>query len=387
MRIAYEGVVYRNPHPNYEAAEASASSLCWSHLGSHQPILLCAFRIGQAKVSPDGDLRLMQSADAGRTWRIMPSPLARLRTTGAPNLAGFHLGSDRSGTNIVAGARMWIATPGSPDWNDEAGGVVDADAVTARAARAAEWDPPQCFDFRPGPQEWAIPCGGPLSLGSQRWLLPMESHYRPVRSDWLRRYRAFTVRSTDDGFRWSEPRPSLNGDDGRLAYYDQRMERLPSGRILSLAWVHDVVADRTLTARAGWSDDDGRTWSPPHDTGMLGGPLNPLRLDDGRILAVYNRRSPPTGVRCCLSDDEGRTWQTANEFVIWDEARRAVTGERATEPEGRDRDGPLWGEMWGWTFGTPVAVQAPDGTVIVTFYAAGFDGLRAIRVVQLDLDA
>ena len=31
--------------------------------------------------------------------------------------------------------------------------------------------------------------------------------------------------------------------------------------------------------------------------------------------------------------------------------------------------------MWGWTFGTPTAVQAPDGSVLVTFFASGFDGV------------
>ena len=41
--------------------------------------------------------------------------------------------------------------------------------------------------------------------------------------------------------------------------------------------------------------------------------------------------------------------------------------------------------MWGWTFGTPTAVQAPDGSVLVTFFASGFDGVTAIHCVRIDL--
>jgi hypothetical protein len=41
--------------------------------------------------------------------------------------------------------------------------------------------------------------------------------------------------------------------------------------------------------------------------------------------------------------------------------------------------------MWGWTFGTPTAVQAPDGSLLVTFFAAGFDGISAIRFVRVEL--
>jgi hypothetical protein len=387
MRVLYDGIVYCNPHPNYRAADASASSLTWSRLQSVSPALLCAFRVGQAKTSPDGELRLMLSHDLGRNWQSVRSPLGYLRTHDGPNLAGFQLGSDVSGLTVLAGARMWIAAPESSEWSGAAGGVVDADSVVTRVLPASDWDLPSCFDFRPAENEWAIPCGPPLSLGSNHWLLPMESHSRPLKSDWLRRYRAFTVRSSDGGVTWGNPLPSLNSDDGVLAYYDQRMERLASGRILTIAWVHDVKRDITISARAGWSEDDGRSWTAPHDLGILGGPINPLRLKDGRIFAVYNRRTAPTGVRCCLSEDDGLTWQTGEEIIIWDEARRAVTGERAAAAERRQTDAPLWGAMWGWTFGTPVSVQAPDETVLITFFAAGQDGVRAIRVVQLELGA
>src|SRR3712207_2491797 len=147
----------------------------------------------------------------------------------------------------------------------------------------------------------------------------MERHGKARTPGWLRRYHAFVAVSDDDGRTWPSHYPCLNGD-GRLAYYDQRMVVLPGGRVLSMAWVHDVDEDATLTAQAGTSDDGGVTWSRPWDTGIVGGPVNPIALSDGRLFAVYNRRTSPAGVRCAVSDDEGVTWRLDEEFVIYDEA-------------------------------------------------------------------
>jgi hypothetical protein len=213
----------------------------------------------------------------------------------------------------------------------------------------------------------------------------MERHALAHVPDWLRRYHAFAVFSHDDGRTWVDATPTINDPDERVVYYDQRMVELPDGRLLTIAWVHDVVGDVTLTARAAYSSDRGRSWSAPFDTGIQGGPINPLLLADGRVLAVFARRTTPNGIRAVLSEDGGATWLVEDEFVLWDEASRRVAGERAADQERAPEDPSLWGTMWGWTFGTPTAVQAPDGSVLVTFFASGFDGVSAIRSVRLEL--
>jgi hypothetical protein len=214
----------------------------------------------------------------------------------------------------------------------------------------------------------------------------MERHARSYVPDWLRRYHAFAVFSADDGATWADPIPTLNDPDERLAYYDQRMAALPDGRILTVAWVHDVVDDVTLTGRAAYSEDGGRTWGAPFDTGMLGGPINPTRLRDGRLLATIARRTVPRGIRVVLSQDEGRTWDVDHELVAWDEASRRVTGEVLRSRDRGEDEASLWGTMWGWTFGTPTPVQLPHGAVAISFFATGDDGVTAIRCVKIEVE-
>ena len=380
MEVLGQSVVYRNPYPAFRSRVASASSVCWSRAGDPSGHLLCAFRVGEAKMSPDGRATVRASDDLGASWVDRPSPLGDAGE--GANEAGIHLGADASGTTILAASRMRMATPGASDWSDEAAGIVDADAIVVRGALGGAWDSPQVVDHRRHGGEWAIPCGPPLPLGGGRWIFPMERHAFTTTPDWLRRYHAFAAVSNDDGRTWPRSVATLNDPDGRLAHYDQRMTLLSDGRLLSVAWIHDVVDDATLTARAGFSDDGGETWSQPFDTGIVGGPINPITLRDGRILAVYNRRTAPAGVRASISEDGGETWGD-DEFVIYDEAARAVVGEPAANRERAADDPKLWSSMWGWTFGTPSPVELPDGTAAITFFATGFDGLTTIQCVRL----
>jgi hypothetical protein len=391
MRVVDERIVHQNPYPAHRSESYSATTVCWSRAGHEAPYLLAAFRLGSARMSPDGRIALCASHDGGRSWQRVASPLEgeAARAVGAapgggPNLSGSQMGASETGTTVLAAARMHIAEPGAPGWDDRAAGIVDADTLVVRAPAGGAWEPTGVIDGRRHAEEWAIPCGSPLDLGGGRWLLPMERHARVTVPEWLRRYHAFVALSEDDARTWPRLADALNDPERRLAYYDQRMVRLLDGRILSIAWVHDVVADRTMEARTGWSDDGGLTWSQPVVSGILGGPVNPVVLADGRVLAVYPRRTVPTGVRASISEDGGRSWLLDEEIVIWDEAEGRVTGERATRVERATRDPALWDTMWGWTFGQPMPVALGPAEVGICFFGAA-RGRPAVRFVRLEI--
>ena len=383
MRIVADSIVFKNGYPNYRALEASHPGICWAG-PSESPYLLCGFVLGQARTSPDRRLHVMRSDDGGATWHETPSPLAPLNDGPSTAHAGIVMGRTPAGTSILGSARIFMASPGSAGWDDAVAGILDADTAAVRHTAEGTWGMPITIDRRRRCDEWAIPCGSPVALDDGRVVLPMERHSKVDVPDWRRKYHAFLIASADDGATWPEEHETLNDPEQRLAYYDQQLAMLDDGRLLTVAWVHDVVDDRTLTARCAWSDDGGRSWSRPHDTGIEGGPVSPLPLPDGRLLGVYSRRTPPAGIRACLSADGGRTWLTDQEFVIWDDELRRVTGEPAPPEGGQADDGPLWGTMWGWTFGSPVPVPGPGGSVLVAFNCAERDGVRQIRLVRLE---
>ena len=76
MQLVDEAVVHRISYPNTRAEVTSAPTLALSRLGSAEPFLLSAFRVGQAKMSLDGRLVLRASRDGGRTWEPLAAELA-----------------------------------------------------------------------------------------------------------------------------------------------------------------------------------------------------------------------------------------------------------------------------------------------------------------------
>jgi hypothetical protein len=189
MQLVDEGVVYRNRYPNTRAEVTSAPTLALSRLGSSEPFLLSAFRVGQAKMSRDGRVKLRASRDGGRTWEPLPgeldTPFASLPEP-QPNHAGFHLGASAEGTTVLMACRFFMVEPGDPQWDDDAAGVVGADCLKADARPGAAWEGVRSYDFRRHPDEWAIPCGPPLALGEGQWIFPMERHARAYVPEWLR---------------------------------------------------------------------------------------------------------------------------------------------------------------------------------------------------------
>jgi len=383
MRILGDHVVFKNGHPHYRAAEATHPSVCW--VGNDETsYLVCGFVVGQARTSADRRLHLLRSDDNGATWSEMPSPFTPLNDLPEAAHAGIVMGRTSAGTLILAAARLFMVPPESASWDDAMAGIVDADTVIARLSGDGTWTLPLIVDRRRHGAEWAIPCGVPVTTVDGTIVLPMERHTKSHIADWRRLYHAFALYSYDDGAAFAQDRPMLNDPEGRIAYYDQELAGFGDGQLLTIAWVHDVIEDRTLTARCAWSDDEGTSWSEPHDTGIEGGPVSPLLLPDGRLLAFYTRRLPPAGIRVCLSEDRGRTWRTREEFVIWDDEARRVTGEPAQDTSGEPDKAPLWGSMWGWTFGSPTPVLGHNDTVLVTFSCADHDGIRYVRCVELE---
>jgi hypothetical protein len=377
--ILDEAVVDREMFPSYRTRVLSAPSL--ARLGGD---ILAVFRTGSAKVSPDGRIGARISRDEGRTWAPASGPFDGLED--GRNHAGSHLGGgdDRGGAVLAVAARFAMTAPGTPGWDADRAGIVDGDAVLSRRDADGRWSSPLVVDARRQPDEWAIACGPAVSLGGGQWLQPMERHDRSARPDWQQRYHAFAHRSRDDGHTWPDEVAMPNDPTGRLAHYDQRLTTTPDGRLLSYAWIHDVVDDRTLPARVAQSTDGATTWSDPVETSLHGGPINPITLRDGRVLIAYARREPPAGIRIAVAPDPARPATFDEEVVLYDGERRAVTGEPASRATAREPD-RLWGAMWGWTFGSPCPLELADGSVLVGFFALDEGGVSAIRSVRLRL--
>jgi len=83
-------------------------------------------------------------------------------------------------------------------------------------------------------------------------------------------------------------------------------------------------------------------------------------LADGRLLCTYGRRQEPFGIRACLSEDGGRSWQLEAEIVARDDL-----------PNG--------------DLGYPTTIEYEPGRLFLCYYGQEPDGVTCVQGTYVDL--
>ncbi len=112
-------------------------------------------------------------------------------------------------------------------------------------------------------------------------------------------------------------------------------------------------ADRRTEGRRG------ARRSPP---GIFGLPGDLLVLQDGRLLCTYDRRTAPFGVRACISENGGRTWQVEQEMVIRNDLPNS-------------------------DLGYPTTIEYSPGHLFVYYYGQGLDGVTCIQGTHVTMES
>jgi sialidase-1 len=263
------------------------------------------FRQGTAHIDPSGSIGFCRSTDGGRTWAprrtIYDDPNRDERDPGIWQHSG--------GTLVVSmasdGAQVMRSTDNGETWD--------------KPTSAPVFSPHLSGELPDGRLFW---CGIATRMGinhveiaasedlGKTWKPEATvAESLPYHQPWVREF-------------WDEPHALP----------------LPGGKWLCL---HRVDRDGYLYQNS--SGEGGRGFTIPKRTAMWGCPPFILRLQDGRLLALYGYRRPPFGIRGCLSSDDGATWDTDSEIVL------------------RDDGGHV-------DLGYPTALELQPGLVLVVYY-------------------
>ena len=149
--------------------------------------------------------------------------------------------------------------------------------------------------------------------------------YADTDRHWASDYVILTLLASDDGGRtWSKQaevaRADLQAGEERLV--TPRLSRLRDGRLVVLCDRDDdghFHPDQPPANLAWWSDDDGRTWGPAQETGIMGfEPDRMLELGNGQLAVLSHLMRPDSqefAEILSLSEDGGRTWRQAAEVA------------------------------------------------------------------------
>lgn len=179
------------------------------------------------------------------------------------------------------------------------------------------------------------------------------------------------------GKSYGEPVPvAIPGDK---VFWDQRMEVLDDGRILDLFWTLDLKKSSYTTIHACESLDNGRTWSKTWDTRIPGQPGNPVSLPDGRVLAVSINREQSPKILLYTSEDNGRTFDIDNPFVVYDSRLNAQNIKDPGIVE-------AWAELKLFSVGHPFLYNLSDNEVLAYYYCGGQTNSTNIHWVRIGTD-
>jgi hypothetical protein len=304
-----------------KTVEISASNInfCWFPTVHRFPTgeILATMRLSGDDANPEGELSgYCVSKDGGQTW-------SRRYTMGA----GANV--DAAYTQVIpADGLLCVLGAGYDSLEaDPPGQAVDFRAALTKISRGgleltqirdarihlaeAAWSmPPTVMEtgrkdatnlsvvYEANPQGTII--GGP---GGE---LLATFYYMTQRDS--RRRRLVLIRSTDQGRNWEEygviaaiePKEEPWSWMGKEGPNEASLVRLPSGRLYCVF----RTGEGGYLGEA-WSADDGRTWTQPVSTGLIGVAPH-LRLMQDGLLAFSTGRPGPVVVM--FSSDEGKTW-------------------------------------------------------------------------------
>ena len=189
-----------------------------------------------------------------------------------------------------------------------------------------------------------------VRLPSGRMLLV----YADTNQHWASDFVILTLLASADGGRtWDKQaevaRADLQAGEERLV--TPRLSRLSDGRLVVLCDRDDdghFHPDQPPANLAWWSSDDGRTWGPAEETGIMGfEPDRMLELGNGTLAVLTHIMRPDSqefAEILSLSEDGGKTWREAAE-VAHDGYHRFCEGALVFLDGGPDGGAGAGGEL------------------------------------------
>ncbi|NOY43284.1 MAG: exo-alpha-sialidase [Planctomycetes bacterium] len=211
-----------------------------------------------------------------------------------------------------------------------------------------------------------------LQFSEIRWMYTFET-WKPEGYLGPPDQKAAAVFSSDQGQTWGELTTIADDPTGELLWWDLANTRLVDGRAYVMLWTHRYGTKEDLAVHWVVSDDEGRSWSEPQPTNLMGQVCCPIALPDGRVAAIYNDRHEPQGIRFAISEDLA-TFDLEHQVTVFDAKQEASLGQAKHEN--------FLAEHQLIGFGKPQGILLDNGDLLGCYWctASGVTHTRWVRI-------
>ena len=365
IKILDSGIVYRNPKPFLRSIHAWHPSLAVNSKGE----LFATFDLGEAIESLNYRTYGARSTDGGATWSD-PKPILEDQTE-RRSTHSVRVGSVSDGSLVCFGARFYRDNPEEGLVNRANMGYVPIDLLLLRSQDFGNtWTKPQVIQTPFVGPSFEV-CHAVVELKDGRWLIPT-STWRGWNGESPNGMVAIALVSHDRGKTWPDVLHVFNQHDHGIFSWEQGLTQLNDGRLLSTVWCFDEKAGKSLPNVYAISDD-GKTFSPPRENGLIGETAKLITLPDGRVLCLYRRRDQP-GLWAATVAIEGDKWNTLEQVPIWQGTASGMFGVNKSADE-----------LSALKFGYPIPVLMPNGDIVFVHWCVE-ESIHIIRWHRLRIE-
>ena len=353
MKIVNSFVIYENPLPQLRSRHSFFPSLCQLKDGS----LAAVYAIGEAFESVDSASYISFSQDGGITWSD-PHPMFNKEKMSIHITDYAKVVCLDDGRLLVIGYAYLRENPDLPIGNPENGGILD-DFVFYSVSddNGKSWSEMTKIECAWGPH---IEASAPVTiLRDGTWITPITGF-----PDWDGKMHGEmcgrALRSEDEGKTWDDASVCMEFEGNSVTCYEQRMCQLESGKIICIGWNENVVTGERYENSYTVSKDNGKTWSKPRGTGVMGQASSVCAIGGERLIALHavRRDTEQPGIYAYIVDFSDDKWDIVDEMIVW----------QPQTPMAKDSN---MAEIFSFLkFGQPGAILLDDGDVMMSHWYA-----------------
>lgn len=365
MKTIASHIIYENPLPQLRAVNSTFPFLCQLPDGK----LLASHQMGQAFESVDGTSYISESVDGGVTWS---KPRQMFDKTGetVPLNDNCKITLLPDGSLVALGYQFFREDPELPLGNAETGGLLSDEIFFSRSFDGGTtWTPRQSVNCAWGNHAEASAPITVLQDGS--WATPITGFAKWDGTS-AGRNCGRLLRSFDQGKTWNDDAVCAAFPGDSVTCFEQRLCQLEDGTLVVIGWNEDMKTGQRLPNHLFFSHDNGKTFSQPVSTGVMGQASFVMALEGTKVLTLHavRRDTDRPGIYACIADVAGDRWQLLEQACVWEPNSPILKNTRVAE---------IFAFL---KFGQPGAIRLADGDILMSHWHCeeGVYKTRATRI-------
>lgn len=350
MKAVASHMIYENPLPQLRAVNSAFPYLCELPDGK----ILASHQMGQAFESVDGTSFLSESTDGGVTWS-KPRQMFDKSSETVPLNDNCKISRLPDGRLVALGYQFFREDPELP-LSNELGGLLDDEIFfSVSCDNGRTWS-----DRRSVGCTWGnhVEASAPITvLQDGSWAAPITGFAKWDGTE-AGRNCGRLLRTYDEGKTWNDDVVCTAFPGDTVTCFEQRMCQLEDSTLIVISWNEDLKTGQRYPNHLAFSHNNGKSFSAPVPTGILGQTASVLALDGTRVLTLHavRRDTDRPGIYACIADVSGDHWKLLEKLCVWEPNVPMVKNTKAAE-------------VFAFLkFGQPGAIRLSDGDVLMSHW-------------------